>query len=280
MYSPIDRDDLLWLALQEDIGLYDKTTEALIPNRIRCRAELIAKAEGIVSGIPVVRRLFELQGTEIEQWVDIPDGSKIEKGQVIASFEGNADAILTTERVALNFLKHLSGIATLTANYVSRIRDLPVRICHTRKTMPLLRAMEIEAVVHGGGYRHRFNLTDGILIKENHIEIVGNIKTAVEKVRQRVSHLEKIEVEVMNLDQVREALEAGADAILLDNMSLEDMREAVKMCQGTPVLLEASGNITLERVRPVAETGVHLISVGAITHSVTALDISLLIRKS
>lgn len=280
MYCPIDRDDLLWLALQEDIGLYDKTTEALIPNRIRCRAELIAKAEGIVSGIPVVRRLFELQGTEIEQWVDIPDGSKIEKGQVIASFEGNADAILTTERVALNFLKHLSGIATLTANYVSRIRDLPVRICHTRKTMPLLRAMEIEAVVHGGGYRHRFNLTDGILIKENHIEIVGNIKTAVEKVRQRVSHLEKIEVEVMNLDQVREALEAGADAILLDNMSLEDMREAVKMCQGTPVLLEASGNITLERVRPVAETGVHLISVGAITHSVTALDISLLIRKS
>lgn len=280
MYSPIDRDDLLWLALQEDIGLYDKTTEALIPSRIRCRAEFIAKAEGIVSGISVARRLFELQGTEIEQWECVAEGAKVEKGQIIASFEGNADAILTTERVALNFLKHLSGIATLTANYVSRIRDLPVRICHTRKTMPLLRAMEVEAVVHGGGHRHRFNLTDGILIKENHIEIVGTIKDAVEKVRQRVSHLEKIEVEVMNLDQVREALEAGADAILLDNMSVEDMREAVKMSQGSPVLLEASGNITLERVRPVAETGVHIISVGAITHSVTALDISLLVRKS
>lgn len=280
MFCPIELDELLYLTLQEDIGIGDKTTESIIPKNARCKVELIAKAEGILSGIGVFRRLFELQGAEIENWQDLPDGSRIKKGDVIATFEGNARAVLSTERVALNFLKHLSGVATLTSKYVEKVKDLPVRICHTRKTMPLLRALEIEAVVHGGGHRHRFNLSDGILIKENHIELVGgDIATAVKLVREKISHLERIEVEVNTLEQFKQALKSGADAILLDNMSIEDIKTAVKRSKGTPVLLEASGNITLERVRAVAETGVHIISVGAITHSVNALDLSILVKR-
>ncbi len=279
MFCPIDRDELLYLTLQEDIGLGDKTTDAIVPPDKRCKVKLLAKADGIISGIEVFRRLYEINDAEIENWESVTDGTHIHKGQTIASFEGNARAVLSAERVSLNFLKHLSGVATLTHKFVSRVKDLPVRICHTRKTMPLLRAMEIEAVVHGGGHRHRFNLSDGILIKENHLEVAGDIKTAIQNVRERVSHLERIEVEVINLEQVKECLKAGADAILLDNMEIDDIKKAVKLSKGYPVLLEASGNITLERVRPVAETGVHIISVGAITHSVSALDISLLVEK-
>ncbi len=280
MFCPIELDELLYLTLQEDIGIGDKTTDSIIPKDVRCKVELVAKADGVLSGIGVFRRLFELQSAEIENWKDIPDGSRIKKGQVIVSFEGNARAVLTTERVALNFLKHLSGVATLTSKFVEKVKDLPVRICHTRKTMPLLRALEIEAVVHGGGHRHRFNLSDGILIKENHIELVGgDIATAIKLVRGKVSHLERIEVEVNTLEQFNEALKAGADAILLDNMSIEEMRTAVKKARGHSVLLEASGNITLERVRTVAETGVDIISVGAITHSVNAVDLSILVRR-
>jgi len=279
MYCPIDKDELLYLTLQEDIGLGDKTTDAIVPPEARCKVKLVAKADGILSGLDVFRRLYEISGADITNWKDLPDGSHIKKGQVIVTFEGYARPVLTTERVSLNFLKHLSGIATLTSKFVERVKDLPVRICHTRKTMPLLRAMEIEAVVHGGGHRHRFNLSDGILIKENHLEVAGDIATAIKQIRERVSHLERIEVEVNTLKQVKEALQAGADAILLDNMNLEEIKSAVKEAKGYPVLLEASGNITLERVRPIAETGVHIISVGAITHSVTALDISLLIEK-
>lgn len=280
MFCPIELDELLYLSLQEDIGIGDKTTDSIIPKDVRCKVELVAKADGVLSGIGVFRRLFELQGAEIENWKDLPDGSRIKKGEVIVSFEGNARAVLTTERVALNFLKHLSGVATLTSKFVEQVKDLPVRICHTRKTMPLLRALEIEAVVHGGGHRHRFNLSDGILIKENHIELVGgDIATAVRLVRGKVSHLERVEVEVNTLEQFKEALKAGADAILLDNMSIEEMRAAVKKARGHSVLLEASGNITLDRVRAVAETGVDIISVGAITHSANAVDLSILVRR-
>ncbi|MCX8065299.1 MAG: carboxylating nicotinate-nucleotide diphosphorylase [Candidatus Hydrogenedentes bacterium] len=280
MYTPIELDELLYLSLQEDIGLGDKTTNTVVSKDARCKVELIAKADGIVSGLTVFKRLFELQQAEIEKWQEIPDGSRVKKGDVIVSFEGNARAVLSTERVALNFLMHLSGVATLTSKYVERVKDLPVRICHTRKTTPLLRALELEAVVHGGGYRHRFNLSDGILIKENHLELVGgNIATAVKLLRKKISHLERIEVEVKTLEQLKEALESGADAILLDNMSLEEIKTAVKEAKGFPVLLEASGNMTLERVRPVAETGVHIISVGAITHSAPTLDLSVLVER-
>lgn len=279
MFCPIDRDELLYLTLQEDIGLGDKTTNAIVPPDARCKIKLIAKAEGIISGIEIFRRLYEINEAGIENWESVTDGTHIHKGQIIATFEGNARSVLSTERVSLNFLKHLSGVATLTHKFVSRVKDLPVRICHTRKTMPLLRAMEIDAVVHGGGHRHRFNLSDGVLIKENHLEVAGDIASAIHIIRERVSHLERIEVEVITLEQVKESLKAGADAILLDNMDIEDIKKAVKLAKGYPVLLEASGNITLERVRPVAETGVHIISVGAITHSVPALDISLLIER-
>ncbi len=280
MYCPIELDDLLYLTLQEDVGIGDRTTDFIVPKDARCKVELLAKADGVLSGINVFRRLFELQGAEIQNWQDLPDGSKIKKGDVVVSFEGNARAVLSTERVALNFLKHLSGVATLTSKYVEKVKDLPVRICHTRKTMPLLRALEIEAVVHGGGHRHRFNLSDGILIKENHIELVGgNIATAIKLVRERVSHLERIEVEVNTLEQFKQALKAGADAILLDNMSIDDIRTAVKKAKRHPVLLEASGNITLERVRAVAETGVDIISVGAITHSANVVDLSILVSR-
>ena len=279
MFCPIDRDELLYLTLQEDIGLGDKTTNAVVPLDRRCKVKVIAKAEGIISGMEVFRRLYELNEAEIENWESVTDGTHIRKGEIIASFEGNARAVLSAERVSLNFLKHLSGVATLTHKFVSRVKDLSVRICHTRKTMPLLRAMEIDAVVHGGGHRHRFNLSDGILIKENHLEIAGDIASAIRNIRERISHLERIEVEVITLEQVKESLKAGADAILLDNMELEEIKAAVKIAKGHPVLLEASGNINLECVRPVAETGVHIISVGAITHSVSALDISLLIER-
>ncbi len=279
MFCPIDRDELLYLTLQEDIGLGDKTTNAIVSINTRCKVKLVAKADGIISGIEVFRRLYEINGAEIENWESVVDGTHLRKGQIIASFEGNARTVLSTERVSLNFLKHLSGVATLTHKFVSRVKDLPVRICHTRKTMPLLRAMEIDAVVHGGGHRHRFNLSDGVLIKENHLEVAGGIASAIRSIRERISHLERIEVEVITLEQVKESLKAGADAILLDNMKLEDIKTAVKLSKGYPVLLEASGNITLERVRPIAETGVNIISVGAITHSVSALDISLLIER-
>jgi nicotinate-nucleotide pyrophosphorylase (carboxylating) len=280
MFCPLDRDELLYLALQEDIGLGDKTTDAIVPPEARCRAKLTAKADGIISGLEVFRRLYEINEAEIDNWEDVSDGSHIKKGQRIVSLEGNVQAVLKTERVSLNFLKHLSGVATLTHKFVQRVKDLPVHICHTRKTMPLLRAMEVEAVVHGGGYKHRFNLSDGVLIKENHLEMAGgNIASAIQRVRRNISHLERIEVEVNTLEQVKESLKAGVDAILLDNMSLEEMQKAVKLAKGYPVLLEASGNVTLETVRPVAEIGVHLISVGAITHSVSALDLSLLIER-
>lgn len=280
MFCPLDKDELLYLTLQEDIGLGDKTTEAIVPPDARCRAILTAKADGIISGMDVFRRLYEINGAEIENWKDVSDGTHIKKGQIVVSFEGNVQSVLKTERTSLNFLKHLSGVATLTHKFVQKVNDLPVHICHTRKTMPLLRAMEVEAVVHGGGYRHRFNLSDGILIKENHLEMAGgDIASAIQRVRRNVSHLERIEVEVNTLEQVKKSLKAGADAILLDNMNLEETQKSVKLAKGYPVLLEASGNITLETVRPVAETGVHLISVGAITHSVSALDLSLIIER-
>jgi len=266
-------------ALAEDIGQGDITTNATVPADARCQAWLIAKQDGVLSGIRVFRLVFEVLEADIREWDGITDGARFSKGEKIVGFQGRTRAVLMGERVALNFLQRLSGIATLTARYRDALEGYPVRLCDTRKTTPLLRKLEKEAVIHGGGTNHRYALFDGVLIKENHITAAGGIRQAVERAIQGTHHLMKIGIEVTNLDELREAVDAGADAVLLDNMSLEDMSRAVDMVRGTKIVLEASGNITLENVRRVAETGVNLISVGALTHSAPAVDLSLIIKN-
>jgi nicotinate-nucleotide pyrophosphorylase (carboxylating) len=209
----------------------------------------------------------------------LADGARFVSGDRIAGFQGNARAVLTAERTAMNFVQHLSGVATLTSKYVAAVEGLDVRICDTRKTMPMLRVLEKAAVVHGGGANHRHTLFNGILIKENHIAAAGGITEAVHKAGQGIHHLMKIEVEVTSLDEFEEAMTAGVDVIMLDNMNHDDMREAARRCQGTKVLLEGSGNVRVDNVRAMAETGVHIISVGSLTHSAPAVDLSLLIRN-
>jgi nicotinate-nucleotide pyrophosphorylase (carboxylating) len=268
---------LVTAALEEDIGQEDLTTNRAVPAEARCKVRVCAKQAGVLSGIEVARLAFDRMQARIAEWEALPDGARFSSGDVIAAFGGRTRAVLTAERTALNFLGRLSGIATLTARYVAAVEGLHTRICDTRKTTPLLRALEKQAVVHGGAVNHRFNLSDGVLIKENHIEAAGGIREAVLAVRAGVHHLMKMEVEVTSLAQFNEALEAGADAVMLDNMDLDAMREAVRRAQGKGVLLEASGNATLERVRAIAETGVDLISVGTLTHSAPAVDFSLVI---
>jgi len=241
----------------------------------------VAKQAGVLSGITAFRMVFDCVKARPAKWHALSNGDTFNKGDVVASFEGNARAVLTGERTAMNFVQHLSGVATVTAEYVARVAGLNVRICDTRKTTPMLRKLEKDAVVHGGGSNHRHNLSDGILIKENHIVAAGGITKAVQNLRHGVHHLMKIEVEVTNFAELEEALEAGADAILLDNMSLDDMRAAVQRVRGNHrVMLEASGNASLERVRAMAETGVDVISVGALTHSAPIVDLSLLIESA
>jgi nicotinate-nucleotide pyrophosphorylase (carboxylating) len=214
----------------------------------------------------------------MEEWNARFDAERFEKGDLLASFSGQARAVLTGERVALNFLQHLSGVATLTAAFCAEIEGTRARIVDTRKTTPLLRKLERAAVVHGGGTNHRFNLATGVLIKENHIAAAGGLTTAVHRARAAAPHLMKIEVEVRDLIEFDEALHAGADVILLDNMPVVDMAEAVQRAQGRNLVIEASGNMSLERVRAVADTGVDLISIGALTHSTKAIDLSLLVK--
>ncbi|HNR34164.1 MAG TPA: carboxylating nicotinate-nucleotide diphosphorylase [Candidatus Hydrogenedentes bacterium] len=267
---------LVMEALEEDIGHEDITTNRTVPAHTRCRARLVAKQDGVLSGMGVFRLAFDCMKARIEDWQAVSDGARFTRGDELASFKGDARAVLTAERTALNFLQRLSGIATLTARYVAAVEDLNVRICDTRKTTPLMRRLEKEAVVHGGGSNHRFNLFNGILIKENHIRAAGGIGAAVYNASGGAHHLMKIEVEVSNLDEFDEAIRAGADAIMLDNMSLNDMREAVRRARDHHVVIEASGNASLENIRAIAETGVHIISVGALTHSAPAADLSLL----
>jgi nicotinate-nucleotide pyrophosphorylase (carboxylating) len=196
-------------------------------------------------------------------------------GQDVALFSGVTRAVLQGERVALNFVQRLSGVATFTAKFVAEVQDMGVRICDTRKTTPLMRVLEKQAVVHGGGANHRFALFDGVLIKENHITAAGGVAEAVTRAIKGTHHLMKVGVEVTDLEEFDEALASGADAILLDNMSLEDMREAAERAKGHKVVLEASGNVDVERLRAIAETGMHVISIGALTHSAPAIDLSL-----
>lgn len=269
---------IIALALAEDLGKGDVTTNSLIPDEKIGVASILAKEEGILAGVEIAEELFRQVDPKLKIKVWLKDGAKIGSGDMIAVVEGRIASILKAERTVLNFLQRLSGIATEANRYVKAVEGLPVRIMDTRKTTPCLRVLEKYAVKVGGGKNHRMHLGDGILIKDNHLAALRNeglgIKEIIARARQNASGGVKVEMEVNTPQGALEAAEAGADVIMLDNMRLEDMRQAVKAVHGR-ALVEASGGITLGTVRAVAETGVDFISVGALTHSVKALDISL-----
>ena len=267
-------DELLHRALAEDIGAGDVTTQALVPAHQSGVAVAYAKQDGVLAGNAIAARVFTLLNGAVDATLLLADGELLTPGTTFLQVEGSLQAILTGERVALNILRHLSGIATLTRAFVQAVEGTNARIIDTRKTTPGLRLFEKYAVRVGGGHNHRIGLFDGVLIKDNHIAACGSVTAAVERARTSVHHLLKIEIEAKSLEQVAEALEAGADGILLDNMLPEMMATAVEMAQGR-AFTEASGGITLESVRDAARTGVDLISVGMLTHSAAALDISL-----
>lgn len=266
-------ENLIRQALQEDIGRQDLTTFNLVPADQQGRGVFVAKACGVVAGIEICRAVFRCLDAEAGFQSFISDGKYVQPGDRIAEISGKTTALLGGERVALNLLQRLSGIATRTRSMVDKIQDFPTYIIDTRKTTPGLRELEKYAVTVGGGRNHRFGLYDGVMIKDNHIVAGGGILNAVKTLRQRVPITVKIEVEVENLEQLELALKAGADIIMLDNMDTPTMREAVKLVAGR-ALLEASGGITEERLMDVAQTGVNFISVGALTHSIHSLDIS------
>lgn len=277
MLHNIDIDTLIINALKEDMPLGDITTDNLIAPNAATKASLLAKQPGIIAGLDVAERVFKLLDKDVSFRRKIEDGVEVQEGDIIAEIEGNTRALLKGERTALNLLQRLSGIATKTHEFVKKVEGLPVKIVDTRKTTPGLRYLEKYAVKVGGGSNHRFCLSDGVLIKDNHIAAAGGIKKAVELARNSIPHTIKIEVEVENLEMVQEALESGADIIMLDNMSLEQMREAVAVINKRAVV-EASGNVNMNTVYDIANTGVDIISVGSITHSVSAFDISMRIK--
>ncbi len=264
---------LIDLALTEDVGSGDITTDNIIPAETRRRAKMVAKADGVVAGLPVAEMVFKKLDPTLTWNVLTLEGSRIKKGDVMVEFEGTYRALLIGERTALNFLQRLSGIATMSAKYADAVKDFKTVILDTRKTLPGFRILDKYAVKTGGASNHRIGLYDMAMIKDNHIEVAGGITNAVNAVRSKISKDIKIEVETTNLEQVQEALDAGADIIMLDNMDNETMRKSVELIAGR-AKIEASGNMTLERLREVAATGVDFISIGALTHSVSALDIS------
>jgi len=265
-------------ALAEDLSMGDVTTEALITSDQQGIGFIMAKEGGILAGIGVAEQVFHRVDPELKLEVLVEDGARVKSGTKVAKVSGRITSILKSERVALNFLQHLSGIASDTSRYVERVEGLPVCIMDTRKTTPGLRLLEKYAVMVGGGKNHRMNLGDGILIKDNHLETLRsqglNIKEIVAKVKQNAPRRLPVEIEVRTVSEALEAAEAEVDIIMLDNMNLEDMRKAVESIHGR-ALIEASGGITLDNVRAVAETGVNYISIGALTHSARALDINL-----
>ena len=264
-------------ALLEDIGTGDITTDYLDLGHKNVNAFIIAKEDGILCGIDIAKEVFRMIDPEIHLVAYKKDGDKVVKGDDVLKISGMSKSILKAERVALNFMQRLSGISTMTGKYVDEIKETEAKLLDTRKTTPLLRYFEKYAVRTGGGYNHRFGLYDMVMIKENHIRSVGTITDSIRTIKNKNSTY-KIEVEVTNLDELEESVLAGADRILLDNMSLEDMSQAVEQ-YGKRVELEASGNITLETIKDVAETGVHFISSGALTHSYKSLDLSLLVKE-
>ena len=271
-------DDIIITALKEDINYIDVTTDYLIDDESVSEAYYVAKDDGVLCGIDIAKRVFKLLDDSIVFDTKISDGEKVKKGDILAEMKGSTKTLLKGERTALNLLQHLSGIASATNRCVEKVKGTRAQITDTRKTLPGLRALQKYAVTVGGGKNHRFNLSDGAMLKDNHIDAGGGIPATISKLRNKIGHMVKIEVEVRNLSELKDAICAGADIIMLDNMSYDEMREAVKINDGRR-LLEASGNVTEENIRDVAETGVDIISLGALTHSVKCFDISMKIRK-
>jgi nicotinate-nucleotide pyrophosphorylase (carboxylating) len=276
---PLILDPLLESWLREDWAWGDLTTRTVVPADCTCRATLLLKQEGVVAGLPVVARLFTLVDPQLTFTPLVTEGDALEAGTELARIEGPAGSLLMAERLALNLMQRMSAIATLTRLHVEAVTGTHAQILDTRKTTPGLRLLEKYAVRVGGGRNHRYALADAIMIKDNHLAIAGSIAEAVQRARSGAAATTRIEVEVEDLLMLEEAIAAGADLVMLDNMGLEVMREAVRIAAGR-VLLEASGGITLARVRAVAETGVDFISVGALTHSAGSLDISLDVEET
>jgi len=269
-----DIDRIIINALREDIPSGDITTDNIIDETSQSEAVLISKDEGVIAGLDVAKKVFLMLDDQVVFEKMVEDGQTVKRGDIIAKIKGNTRALLKGERTALNLLQRLSGIATKTRQLADKIKDLPAKLVDTRKTTPGLRVLEKYAVRVGGGYNHRFCLSDGVLIKDNHIKAAGGIKQAVQLVREKIPHTMKIEVETETIEQVLEAMEAKADIIMLDNMSLDEMKKAVKIIDGRAVT-EASGNVNADTIYDIACTGVDIISVGGLTHSVKAFDISM-----
>lgn len=273
MFAVYELQEIVDQALAEDIGTGDLSSQIISPD-IKGQACLYAKQAGVVAGIEIVQQVFHRVDANLEVLILKYDGEQVVPGTVVMELNGSLASILQGERVALNFLQHLSGIATATAQVVELVKDLPVRVADTRKTLPGLRKLQKYAVRVGGGYNHRYGLYDAVMLKDNHLSAVGGLAKAVELAKKAVGHMVKIEVECETLEQVQEAVECGVDVIMLDNMSVAEMRKAVSYVNHRAIV-EASGGITKESLQEVARTGVDVISLGALTHSVTALDFSL-----
>lgn len=267
-------EQLIKQALIEDMPYGDVTTDNLIDENNLSKGYFVAKQKGVIAGIKYLKQVFLIIDSNIQFIEHIKDGCKVNEGDIILEIEGKTKSILKGERLALNIMQRMSGVATLTHQFVDKVKGTTTRIVDTRKTTPNFRIFEKEAVLMGGGYNHRFSLSDAVMLKDNHIEARGGIKEAVTSIRLEIPHTTKIEVEVENLAMLKEALAVKADIIMLDNMSTDMMKEAVKI-NDHQAILEASGNMTLDRVEEVAKCGVDIISVGALTHSYNALDISL-----
>ena len=270
----LQADHLILEALKEDISSEDVSTNAVMKEAVRGEVDLICKEDGIIAGLDVFRRVFQLLDSETQAEFYCGDGDKVKKGQLMGRVSGDIRVLLSGERVALNFLQRMSGIASYTHSVASLLEGTGIRLLDTRKTTPNMRIFEKYAVRVGGGYNHRYNLSDGVLLKDNHIGAAGGVAQAVRMAKEYAPFVRKIEVEVENLDMVREAVEAGADIIMLDNMSPEDMKEAVRIIDGRAET-ECSGNVTRENIAGLAEIGVDYISSGALTHSAPILDISM-----
>ena len=270
-------DNLIKEAISEDINYIDVSADYLIPEDQRNDSYFVAKADGVLCGLDIAMRVFTLLDDTFTYTVHKNDGDEVKAGDLIVEFNGKTACLLKGERTALNIIQHMSGIATATNKAVKLCEGTNASVTDTRKTLPGLRALQKYAVVCGGGKNHRYNLSDGAMLKDNHIDAGGGITNAVKILRSKLGHMVKIEVETRNFDEVKEAVEAGADIIMLDNMNNEQMRECVAFIDGR-AKTEASGNITLDNIADVAKTGVDIISLGALTHSVKAFDISMKMR--
>lgn len=268
---------LIKIAIDEDIGSGDITTESLVAPELAGAGVIIAKEPLVIAGLDIARQVFQQLDAEIRFISACNDGDALTEGSMVAEVKGKLRALLIGERTALNFLQHLSGIATCVRSYVSEIENTNVRLVDTRKTTPGWRVLEKYAVRVGGAYNHRMGLYDGVLIKDNHIAVCGGVRKAVERIRKQVSHLVKIEVEVANLDQVKEALNAGVDVIMLDNMNIDQVKEAVIYINGRAAV-EVSGGVTQSSLKALADTGVDIISAGALTHAARGVDMSMRIE--